>query len=271
MRSTTFALLGVTAAMALGLVAVASQQDWPLLPAAPIPGFPGSGEVEDATVVAVGPAVSAASLDRAVAGHADAPGAKPDAQARSVETDSQLSDSRTLDSPPPQSEPDSAADAPTGEGSPTAPSPSQPPSSAPAPSAAPAPSPASASPAPATPSTPAPVLGAAEDQGSDKAKEYVKDKSPGGWKGGKPSKSAFGSKGSRPEKSPSKPEKSPSKSEKDANSGYVAPPPAAAPVVPPVVKPDDSGYDDKDDKDDSSNYYADDRGKDHGHSHEHGK
>lgn len=39
MRSTGFALLGITAAMGLGLVALVSQQTWPYLPVGPIPGY----------------------------------------------------------------------------------------------------------------------------------------------------------------------------------------------------------------------------------------
>ena len=52
MRSTTFALLGITAAMGLGLVALVSQQGWPYLPALPIPAAPAEhGAVHDARVV----------------------------------------------------------------------------------------------------------------------------------------------------------------------------------------------------------------------------
>jgi hypothetical protein len=53
MRSTTFALLGITAAAGLGLVAIFSQQGWPLLTPSPLPSAPGgSGAIGDAMVVA---------------------------------------------------------------------------------------------------------------------------------------------------------------------------------------------------------------------------
>ncbi len=58
MRSTTFALLGITAATCLGLVAVFSQQEWPLLSPGPLPVAPaGPGAVGDAAIVA-GPSVA---------------------------------------------------------------------------------------------------------------------------------------------------------------------------------------------------------------------
>lgn len=43
-RSTTFALLGVTAAVGLAMVALALNQSWPLLADSPIPDAPGGGE-----------------------------------------------------------------------------------------------------------------------------------------------------------------------------------------------------------------------------------
>jgi len=49
MRSTAFALLGVTTAMALGLVALVSHQSWPYLPAAPIIDYGAkSGDLDNA-------------------------------------------------------------------------------------------------------------------------------------------------------------------------------------------------------------------------------
>ncbi|MGB7685555.1 MAG: hypothetical protein WBL45_07190, partial [Solirubrobacterales bacterium] len=53
MRSTTFALLGITAATCLGLVAVFSQQEWPLLSPGPLPAAPtGPTAVGDAAIAA---------------------------------------------------------------------------------------------------------------------------------------------------------------------------------------------------------------------------
>lgn len=66
MRSTTFALLGTTAALGLGLVAIVSQQGWPQLPSAPIPGLSqGQGQLDQARVAgssaaAVAPALATA-------------------------------------------------------------------------------------------------------------------------------------------------------------------------------------------------------------------
>ncbi len=56
-RSTGFALLGITTAMGLGLVALVSQQNWPYLPASPIPEYGGDrGGLDSAIVVALPPA-----------------------------------------------------------------------------------------------------------------------------------------------------------------------------------------------------------------------
>jgi hypothetical protein len=253
MRSTTFALLGITAAMGLGLVAVASQQSWPLLPGAPIPGVPWSGEVEEATVVAAAP-IASTLTDR---GLADGTGTgtrnleRGDRQPSGAGGDSQLSDSRTLATAPPQRAPDPAPEVPSGSpppvsSSPAPTAPSQSPNVAPAPE--PSSSPASS---PATPASP-PALSAAKEQDNIKGKETVKDKSPGG-KGGKPTKAATGS-------PPSKPEKA----DKPDAAVTTAPP---APVPSPVVKPDESGYDEKEE----AAGYSPGHGKDRGQAYEHGK
>lgn len=67
-RSTTLALLGLTAAIGLAMVALALNQNWPLIAGAPIPGFGNERQaVGDATVAArartqgVRPAISAAT------------------------------------------------------------------------------------------------------------------------------------------------------------------------------------------------------------------
>jgi hypothetical protein len=53
MRSTTFALLGIMAAMALGLVALVSSQGLPVLPGLPVPGLSSEqSRVDDARAVA---------------------------------------------------------------------------------------------------------------------------------------------------------------------------------------------------------------------------
>jgi hypothetical protein len=53
MRTTAFALLGVTTAMALGLVALISQQGWHYLPVGPIPSYQSAqGRLDNAIAVA---------------------------------------------------------------------------------------------------------------------------------------------------------------------------------------------------------------------------
>ena len=79
MRSTGFALLGITAAMGLGLVAFVSQQGWPYLPAAPIPGNTSKhGTLDNAIALAPisaesNDAASHVTAHRSFAGRASAP------------------------------------------------------------------------------------------------------------------------------------------------------------------------------------------------------
>lgn len=148
-RSTGFALLGITAAMGLGLVALVSQQSWPYLPASPIPEYGGErGRLDSAIAVAPPPAgvgmpashgpVRKGSLDRGTApagtndsrlSRSDQVSVGPDASGPSGHQPSGES------TPPP---------APAGPGS-SPPVPPPPPSGAPAPPAPP-PSPAAANP-----------------------------------------------------------------------------------------------------------------------------
>jgi len=170
MRSTTFALLGITAAVGLGLVATLSQQSWPLLPSAPLPGLPSEGQVHDAAPVkgadtvstsrpAVGPlAGGVRTSDRRVAGQ------------RAGQQTSGLSESRQPAAAAPPAPADLPADDPTGE--PPSPAPA-PVAEAPSSSAPPAPSQSSVP--PATPSTsasdsPPPAITAATNQGKGKPK-----------------------------------------------------------------------------------------------------
>ncbi len=238
MRSTTFALLGVTAAMGLGLVAVASQQDWPLLPAAPIPGLSEPGEVHEAAAVAgqgiaspaqrsLAPGVGEPSVDR---------GARTQEKAAP-----QVSGSQTLATAPPQPAPDPAADAPSDQGAPAAPGPVQPPLGSP--TTAPAAEPSPTAPAPEATSSPkppsAPVAVAVSSPKSDdreEGKAQGRSKSSGEWKG-------------RPEK----------------DDGYEqpeskAPPPPAAPAP---VESDDKAEAEPG-KEDSSSDRAKGRGNGHG-------
>jgi len=83
-RSTTFALLGVTAAFGLAIVAIALNQSWPVVAGSPIPGIPaGDEKVGAAKVVSRADArgrsgSGAASADRSGGLRADrGPGATP--------------------------------------------------------------------------------------------------------------------------------------------------------------------------------------------------
>ncbi len=152
MRSTTFALLGITAAMGLGLVAVVSQQGFSLLPAAPIPGLTAEQEgVHDA--IELGPPAVGATVRRPSArrsGEEPNP-ERPASRREAREPGSQVSGSRRLvAAPPPRSpaEPPDATPAAPAEPAPIEPSHSSP---------SPQPSPAPAAPPPSAPSPPTPA------------------------------------------------------------------------------------------------------------------
>jgi hypothetical protein len=242
MRSTTFALLGITAAMGLGLVAIVSQQGWPLLPASPLPGAPAErGEVHDATAVApdLPSSVAQLSIGKPARGSAaDRVVAPPQPRA------SHLSGSRQLAVAPPSPPSDPGADSPTGDGAAPPPEPSEQPSSetpAAAPAPSPAPEPASIPAAPAAVSPPSapepPVVSTPTNRGRGNA--YGKYKS-GGWKGGK------------------KPD-------------YSAPEAPTSSPSPPVAEPDEYAEDEvepsEDDVDGDSSYGYHGRGRGHGYGH----
>ncbi len=265
MRSTTFALLGITTAMALGLVAFAVHQDWSVLPAAPIPGVPEPNEVGEARVASEPPLLAAAGpvegpRDQTVPERGSAvPGPAP----------SQLSGPRQLTtaSPQPPPAPEPTATPPSGVGtSPASPdpgSPASPPAAAsePAPELAPTPTPTT--PPAASPSGPPPaVVGGAKksekDHGrdddeaesdddnagqdsDDRGKPPGKYKPRGGSKGGKPGKGG------------------------DVDSPDLVVPAPAAPPAEEAGDPDDGSeaedYEYDDDEYDSSSS----RGRGHGH------
>jgi hypothetical protein len=243
MRSTTFALLGITAAMALGLVAIAAQQVWPDLPFSPLPGpVAKHGEVHDALAVAqpdgagVGSAQPAGRSGTAAA-------APPSGGAVTDKGGSRLAESHQLESSGAGEEP--APDAPSGQDAAPSPGQSEPSPSGP-PAAVPTPTPTpESSPAPpvSSPSRSEPVAVSATkdlDQGKDKARAYGKYKSSSG-KGGKSEKDEKSS---------------------DAESKAPAPPPA------PTVVEADEDVEEKEveeDKDDSPTY----RGKGRGHTYGH--
>lgn len=221
MRSTAFALLGITAAMALGLVALAAHQDWPLLPAAPIPGVPQPAELGEARIVAMGPELGAAreavaepaSEGRVGGGHGAA--ALPPRSSR-------VSGSRELTAAPPQASPEQApaSDSPAAPEVP-APSPAPASSTVSAPTATAPPSPAPAPSAPASASSPdtGPVVASGVKEGSDEAAAGGGEANGRGKSSGK----------SKPKWS--KPVKG------DASDADLAPPPPAAPAPPPTSSP----------------------------------
>jgi hypothetical protein len=145
MRSTAFALLGLTTAVALGLVALVSHQSWPYLPAAPIPAYEAKSGALDSAVPLVGLPGHRGDSDVAVGARThgtSGPGAGGRRGGAAV------SGSRHLPSQP------SAGTHPGGVGTgapPQSPAPAQPP----VPAASPAPAPAAQpTPAPSPPSTP---------------------------------------------------------------------------------------------------------------------
>jgi hypothetical protein len=145
-RSTGFALLGITAAMGLGLVALVSQQSWPYLPASPIPEYGAEqGRVDSAIAVAPPPAGFGTP-----ASHSPARKDLPErGAARRGTNDARLSRSDPVSVDPDISGPTGPQS--TGEGTtpPAAPGPD--PSSS-----VPPPPPIPQTPAPAPPSVPAP-------------------------------------------------------------------------------------------------------------------
>lgn len=71
-RSTSFAMLGLTAAVGLSLVALALNQSWPLLPGGPIPGAAVESALHEAVVAAQPPAAKRGSAAPSVAATAPA-------------------------------------------------------------------------------------------------------------------------------------------------------------------------------------------------------
>ncbi len=137
MRSTTFALLGMTAATCLGLVAIVSQQEWSLLSPGPLPAAPaGPTAVGDAAIAAGPSAAEDGSAQRPPQPRAipvTAPVAIPPSEqgAGTAEVTGQLPAPQVSPSGPAGSQP---AEPP--EPQPT--SPAQPPAATPAPSPEPA-------------------------------------------------------------------------------------------------------------------------------------
>lgn len=148
LRSTSFALLGITAAAGLGLIGLVLHQGWPIAPNLPIPGIPPKHEaVQERTVVAeaVGPEgaggqPSAAEPDRSPAGVE--PGPAPRAHSRLAAAD------RVAAQPP--AVPDRDSD-------PAPPPAAEQPSDGSPPASQPAGSPPVETPSPSSQSNPAPI------------------------------------------------------------------------------------------------------------------
>jgi hypothetical protein len=180
MRSTTFALLGITAAMGLGLVAFISQQGWSYLPAIPIPGPAAKhGRVHDAVAVAQPRLSPGASTHRTGTGSgatgADRrPGAPPSAHPHPSGSHQSVAPF----SPAPGGTGRTGGQ-PAGEGAPgpapAQPSPSQSPTPAPGSTPAPTPGPTATAPSPATSS----ALSAPASHGKGNAYGHQKTASSG--------------------------------------------------------------------------------------------
>jgi hypothetical protein len=140
-RSTGFALLGISAAMGLGLVALVSQQSWPYLPASPIPEYGAEhGRLDSAIAVGPAPASFAApagygSARKDFPGRGSAPTGTNDSRLSSFDQVPVGASKPTghqpggVSTPPPAAEPDPSPPAPPPTPS-RAPAPSSPPASA---------------------------------------------------------------------------------------------------------------------------------------------
>jgi hypothetical protein len=178
-RSTAFALLGITTAIGLVLVAIVAQQNWPYLPAIPIPGLESKHGATHGTTAAVAariPAAHGKRLPGPALGRAG--GRRQASEPAPAEPD--LSSSRRLVAPPspvhspavPQATPDSPPD----------PQLSPQPPAGPAPPSAPAAPPVAAAP-PSSPPPPAagssvPSHGKGNAYGKYKPSPAAKEKAP---------------------------------------------------------------------------------------------
>jgi hypothetical protein len=155
MRSTAFALLGITAALALGLVALVSQQSLPFLPDGPIPAYQArQGSVANALALGARPTEAGPGTPGGASRSGSTP-REPDA-VEPREPGLSSSDASSQPTAPSASAP---AQAPAGEPTPPAPHPAPAPvASAPtAPTSGPAAPAPSSSPSASSPSAPDPV------------------------------------------------------------------------------------------------------------------
>jgi hypothetical protein len=172
MRTTAFALFGVTTAMALGLVALISHQSWPYLPVGPVPSYQSEhGRLDSAialTPAAVGLGIWAGELPGRSAHAGDGPGV-------TASDESRLSGSRRVTShsaapDPALGQPGGGVPSPAPGAAPTSQPPVQLP---PTPVATPvSPLPAAPPPAPTAPSPP-PIAAANPGKGHAYGREKV--------------------------------------------------------------------------------------------------
>jgi hypothetical protein len=230
-RTTTFALLGLTAAAGLGLVAIFSQQGWPLLSPSPIPSPPTAHE-------AIHPALAVA--DRAETGFGETTVAlgpalrAPAAPSSPIQGDGS---SAGLDARHPVRQ----GASPGAGGQPQEPASPEPAAPTPAPTAPPAPS-AEQAPSSTPVSTPAPAPSSAPKPSGTDVDEADEDDAPGNSQG-----HAYGHSDSHGHSHHKPPVSSPPQSEPEAPEPAPAEP---APEEPPT-EPD----------------YSTDRGHGHGFGH----
>lgn len=141
-RATSLGLLGVTAALGLAMVALALNQNWPLIPGAPIPGFGDRQQaIGDASVAADAKASSNRTLQGSAGGQPPGAPARPagkGAEGRPSPADSQprIPESVVVSDSTPASSP---VDRSAGDASPTPAPAAQQPVATPAPASPPTP------------------------------------------------------------------------------------------------------------------------------------
>jgi hypothetical protein len=161
MRSTAFALLGITAAAGLGMVAIFSQQGWPLLSPSPLPSAPAGIEaIDDAAIVGPTDAVVEDRSRGPEAGGVAAAGAAPAPADTGAGVAGRLPIDRHAQGGP--------AEPPNGTSPEPQPTSPEQPSAPPAPSgeSAPVSQPVATPPPVETPATPAPTPAAVDPPGN---------------------------------------------------------------------------------------------------------
>lgn len=139
-RNTSIALLGVVAAIGLGLIAFMSQQGWPGAFSSPIPPGPEQGVVQNDTI-ALAPAASGAQQTAQSPRQASSPAptsAQPTQPDSTGTSDFALVESRQVAVSNPADQPGSSGPRPAPTPTAVPPSPSQPPAVSPAPGPEPA-------------------------------------------------------------------------------------------------------------------------------------